>query len=719
MAQIGQPKFAATTEISATGVKHRAETGNFTDDDALRLVVQTVGYAEGHANYRDFYQGWAGALRMYQSQTAVANWGGGQARSNFPFYLLSNSVNAFVPQVMDGIFAEDPPFLLKNRPGTSWETAQAVQNVVAYQLEEIDFRDELEAFVRNMGLFGTGVAKWGWEERTETRNRLKLVKTGVVKQDGFGQDVQFENDDEPDYLEDEDYEYLVARPRFENVVNLKQLIVDPTLDHPRITDAKFVAHRLYMTWDEIEALRDQPGYDIPSKDTVISWFLPPDPEQTEEAPQEQYPISPSLGLQADPRWTQASADMLSKPLEVLEYWTKDDLIVVLQKKLVIRNAKNPYGVIPFLSCNLVNVPGAFWGMGMGQMVGSEQRLQQGIVNIWLDQVALALFGSYIREKGANNSTQNMIAGPGVVLSVDNIDKFKVMERPPPVPEAGLHLQLSQGRVEQLTGSSLATQGIAGSTGHSNTTRTAAGINLIGSASQNAISAYLDRLAGSVFVPFLNAVMDLDRLMPQKVWTRILDEVHDKDDPEFEDLVNADVKFSVKAGSKLRERLAMAQAWPLIAQNLLQQPVINLLGVQKKKINAARLEKMAFIMAGWPNFDSIVEDMTPEDNQRWQMMQPGAAAMMKMKSQQDLQNLKDANKQKQIDQQGEIRFAADALKHSHQGEQNQAKMEHDANQQNLDRAAGEVQRADFRAAAGSESLTGQPNLNGPGFGGANF
>jgi hypothetical protein len=728
MAQINPPGFAATTPIETAGVRRAAKTGAYSDEDALRLVVQTADWNERGSTYKDWANGWSQSLRLYQSQTTAQPWNSGQPRNNFPFFTLANTVKTFVPQVIDGMFEDDPPFLMKNLPGTKFETARAVGAVLNYQInEEIGIRKQISDFVRILGLFGTGIVKWGWDEHEEKRWRYKKRNTTAVVSNGV-KDIAFENQEDPGGLDEEEYDYLVSQPTFENITNLKHVLVDNTLDCSDIRKAKFVIHRIYLTWEEIEELRDQTGYDLPSKDEVISWFLPPDPESVEEAPQEIYPSASALDKLADPRWLKASADMLSQPLEILEYWTNDRTISVLQKKKTIRNIPNPFGVIPFLSCNFLDVPGAFWGMGLGQMVGPEQRLQQGIINIWLDQVTLALFGAYIREKGSNSTTQNIVIGPGTVVDVDNIEKFKNMERPPSIPEAGVHIQLSQGRVEQVAGSSLATSGIAGPSGHSNAVRTAAGVGLLASGAQTGVAYLLDNIANQVFIPFLNELINLNRLMPEKVWRRILNSEplvpaskpgepstpyqKPQEDPEFDDLVNAELKFRISAGSKMKQKLAMAQSLPIIMQTLLQDVVTKDLAIQGKKIDFVKLMKMWFIVSGWPNEDSIIVDMTPEDQQRLQAQSPIAQIQAKGQLQRQQQDHQAELKGKQIDHEQSALMARDITKqHLH--------AELDPNQQNLQRGVNEVQRRDLELEAGPESLTGQPAVGGFGTGGGAF
>ncbi len=473
-----------------------------------------------------------------------------------------------------------------------------------------------------------------------------------------------------------------------------------------------------MTWEQLEELRDDETYDLPSKDELISWFLPPLPEPTVTATEEEYP-SLVMDMRADPRWVQASADALSKPLEVLEYWTNERVVTVLQRKRVLRNADNPYGVLPFLSCNLVNVPGAFWGVGMGEMVGPEQRLQQGIINMWLDQVVLAIVPMFLTKKGENVLTQNLVTGPGLFVRVDDPETIKPFPPPAPVQDAGVHVAMSQSRVEQSTGNSASS--LAGATDTS-VARTAAGVHLAASGPQVIIAKHVDDIAEQVFIPFLEHLVELNRLMPEEVWKRILEAAapvqNDPNNPapppvtpEFEDLVNAGIKFDLLAGTKMRQKQAMAQSLPVMSQTILQKQVIDGLAAQDMVIDFYEFVGMWFTISGWPNKHSLVRKRTPEERQFAQQNSPMALAQMKLQAVQ-AQKQQDLQGKKELQDQKDTSIAArDQLKLA-------TKAEHDENAKNLDEARNQVLRQDFEKSSQPFSTAGQAKLDLPGFGGQN-
>jgi hypothetical protein len=150
---------------------------------------------------------------------------------------------------------------------------------------------------------------------------------------------------------------------------------------------------------------------------------------------------------------------------------------------------------------------------------------------------------------------------------------------------------------------------------------------------------------------------------------------------IDNIRQSSITFEVQAGAKLAERRAMAQALPIMVQYFSQQPVIQALANEGKKISQTSISKMIVESSGWKQYYSIVEDMTPEEKQQAQANQPGAIAQ------------KQAQAQQQI-------IAQKAQATAQLAEQN-----------NMARAANEVLRRSFETSATPEALTGEPGNTG--------
>jgi hypothetical protein len=676
-------------------------TGQWDDDPALRLVIADALRAEAYAGTKAWVAYWPQASILYQSPFEAKYWENTFVpRASIPFFTLATAVNSLVPTVMGGLFYENPPFLIEKRPKTSENAAKAIAAIMGYQLEdeEIEFRRETELGVRNAILFGTGVWKWGWEIFTRERKVYEQKSSSLkIPNPLAGQPEQADNFEvhPEDDIEEVIKEEYIDRPFFEHIINLREILVDPGLRIPDIRKAKYVVHRLFLTFKELDRLRDRPGYTIPSQEELISLFFPPK-EQVEAAPGELAARNPLWDLRAQPRYEDTSEDPFNQPLEVLERWDADTVIVVLQKKVVICNDKNPYGKIPFLSVGWWDIPEAFWGMGLAKTIGSEQRLQQGITNTWLDNASLNLNGVYVRTLGKGQQSQSIRILPGKVYNVEldanGRGDLKPLERTNAVPEAGEHISMSQARVELVSGANEVTaQGVAGGAAHSNLGRTAAGANLIGAGAASRPQDFVEKFVAQVFIPFLYEVAEMNKaLLPKETIHHILDEeleeAYFKEGGTVVDLLNARIVFSTLAGAKMQARRQMAQAMPLLIQLLTNKQTTDQLGIQKKKVNVAQILEDFIEVSGWKTRADWIQDMTPEDEKRYQMNSPAAQQQAKNQGAAKMQQQQHQNKLDLVDQENLARGGREVLRHVLE--------------------AGETPEAQFGAPA-----------SGPGFGGS--
>lgn len=661
--------YAPITKDEAGSV---LSTGLYSDDPALRLVVMDALRAENAEASKAWVMQWTTASSIYQSPHVDRYWEGTMVpKASVPFFTVATAVNSLVPQIIAGLYYENPPFMIQERPGTTSQAARAVQALIGYQLDEINFREELRLGCVNAVLFGTGIWKWGWETFTQERKIYKRKATPIVIKNPLAipgaEDIRIESDDD---LEEEIVEEYIDRPVFENITNLRYVLVDPALNRPDIRKGKFVIHRMYMTVDDLDRLRLRPGFKIPSKSKLLDLFFAPK-ENVDEAGSEIGNSSPMWDAKADPRFSTSTDDPFAQPLEVLERWTDKTYIVILQKKLVLCNDENPYGVIPFSSVGWWDVPEAFWSMGLAKTIGPEQRLQQGITNTWLDQAALNLNGVYVRVLGTNMPTQNIRISPGKIVNVQDKDGFKPLERLPAVPEAAEHISMSQARAEVVSGSSDASsQGVAGSSGHSNLARSATGANMLASGSSSRVGDFVEKLANQVMVPFLSQVHEMNRAMlPPSTMRYILGEEleHEfmRDSGDLIELLNAKVKFSILAAAKMQARKNMAQALPLLVQFLNSPETSSQLAIGGKKIETQEIIRMMFEVSDWKNLNDVVVQMTPEDQQRWQAMQASAQQNSKTAGAQQLEDQKFQHQQQLSDQENTARAAREVLRQAFQ------------------------------------------------------
>ena len=657
------------------------------DEAALRLVCSDALAAESWANTRAWVANWDAASILYQSPFSSQYWEGTQVpRSSVPLFTVATAVNSLNPQIMKGIFSGPDWFKIEARPGTRVQAARAVGSLIRYQMEDIGFAEEVRLGSMNAVLFGTAIFKWGWETFTRERTVYKRKNPPVVLKNPLGADTGAAPITIPETDEDIEEEVIteyIDRPSFEHIVNLREIMPAPGLNVADLSKARFVVHRQYLTWEDLDKLRDRPGFDIPSRQKLLELFFSPK-EEAIASPQELGTRNALWDVRAQPRWMEETKDPFQQPLEVLTRWDNGTMIMVLQKKAVIANTANEYGVIPFLSVGWWDIPEAFWSMGLGKTIGSEQRLQQGITNLWLDNATLNLNGVYTRVKGKTIPTQSIRIAPGKIVEMDEKGAFDVLQRLPAVPEAGQHLALSQQRAEQVSGSSdMGTQGVAGASGHSNAARSATGVNIMAGGAGSRIEEFVDKLCRQVIVRFLYQVHEMNRAMlPVSTIRHILNEelqdAYLKDDKgDTVEFLNARVKFDILAGTKMAAKRTMGQSMPVITQFLTNQQIESQLSIQGKKLDIDEVLRVMFELADFPAYNGFIVQMTPEDQKRWQSMQPGQQVQAQTQA-------KSALLQQEYDRKEQI-----------------------ANEENIARAARDVMRQEFEKNSEPLAETGVP------------
>jgi hypothetical protein len=621
----GNPSAPLNADVNETTINFQQSPS---DENALALCLQDMERSEAFLLEKRWSLEWDRAALLYAAPGDVKFWPGtDHPRAHLSVPLVVTHLEAIAPQVMEGLFGNEPPFSFIPRPGTSDDAAMAHAAIIAYQLENINFKSAFEEGLRHMLLFGTGIWRWGWETHKEKRKTYRRKSEPIVLPSVAGTTVTVHpNTDE---FEVEETEVEISQPTFE-AIDTRHVFMDPNLAVGDIRKGRYVIYRDYLTANDLRRLRGLDGYKIPPDDTLRAIFFQPK-EPTFASPVETVPIVIEQQFAPLPRWMPGSADPLEQPIEVLERWDHENVVVVLNRKVVIRNENHGFGCIPFLSCNYIDIPGSAYGFGLGKLVGGEQRLQQSIINARLDETSLNLMGTYVRKRGTNPAGQNINLRPGGILEDDDPQNFRALPRLPAVPEAYVEIEASEARAERLSGANeLLVQGALPSRGRSSITRTATGVSALAGAAGARLQYLVNRLEHQVFVPFLYAVsqMNTQYLSPTEVSTILDKELGTAYKNDVMDIYNARIKFSVMAGAGMAQKRAMAQSLPILFEFLFQGPIPELLPQLGEKIDVNEAINMLFSATGWKTRPSLIVPMTPEDQQRMAAQSAPAAAIQK-------------------------------------------------------------------------------------------
>jgi hypothetical protein len=402
-----------------------------------------------------------------------------------------------------------------------------------------------------------------------------------------------------------------------------------------------------------------------------------------------------------------TADPLDEPLQILERWDNEKVITVLNERRVIRNEPNPLGRIPFYSVGWWMIQDCFWSIGLGIVLGGDQRLQQGFINVIADIGTLAANQPIIRSRGANINTQQVRSRLGGFIDVtgDPTKALHPMDLPKIQQEMFAIIAASESRTEANTVGNAPTGMGSLTPGHSQGQigRSAAGAGGIMQAANDRLGGLVEDFNRQVFTPFLWAIHEMNKnFLPPTVYRQILgDQLGDSFKVSMQDFMKAGIKsFDVLAGAHMAIKQQMTQSMPLIAQYFTNPALTQQLAdINGEYVDVGEIFHMFTDVGGWGgSYYSVIKPLTDEMKAKRQAQSPAAIAQIRSQGQVAAQKQKG-------DSALQLGAQSAAAKSNQISEEWQA------------RAAGDVIRHSIEAASAPEEITGEPG--GAGFGGSDL
>jgi hypothetical protein len=546
-------------------------------------------------------------------------WPDGKPRANLSMHVTLQAIEKILPALHMSLFGQGKkrPFIVEPVGKTSPEAARANASLLAWAIKQAKLKEEMRVSMKTALTYGFVVGNWGWESKKLRKKVYSKTNDGKMKGEFKEIDIEL--------------------PMYE-CLDLKMVLVDPGLKRQDVQHgAKFVIKQFMTTGYGLAEFRDDPAYkNIPTNEELAFFLAQKDEPTTDSLAESKRAVWREFQAKLESEST--SKDPMMQPLEILEYTTPDRVVTVLQRKLVIRNEENEFGRLPFQSCAFVDVLGSAWGFGIAKLLSGEQRLQQGVINNWIDGLALVLNPVYQLLKGVGPGTQSIPVSPGKVITESGeLKPLLVPDITRPAMEA---VATSDARANEKVGAN------GGANMPNSAMRTAEGVNAFAGDVVQRLQYFLEIFIDLIYIPTLKAFLELmhDHLTIEQVNEILTAEEGKAYEGDISDVYNAELHIDVVAGANMTAKFAAAQLAPMIIQLVSAGPVAEQLEVQGTYFDYSEFATEALDMMGW-DVEQLFKPMTP---QMLQAVKEKNASLQKVQGDLMLQQAKHQDSLSEID-----------------------------------------------------------------------
>lgn len=571
---------------------------------------------------------WNMAEIMLRAWVEPIKWKGSeQFRSHLGIPLVAEQFYSIHSVVNQTLFGGYRVLKVDATSGTPLECALAQEALLKAELKTCGYKGvsaktEMREITYDGLFYGFGVAHYGWN--CIKKNIIKQVQKNKIQSVSIGDvSVNIPTADEDD-IEPTTQVLEINMPVLEHVP-LRRARYAPDLRRgdPRV--AEWFGRIIYPTGYDLDALRNTKGWTIPTRKQIVRITTPQMQDTAATNPLEtlgsntgnpifQQTTTPQKAYPEN--YTERTAhDPLARKFECFDYWTADRHCVILNKEYVLLNETHNFGRPPFLGFCFRNAPDAAAGYGIAFWLTDFQRICQGVINAYLDDMNLNLMGTYTSPAGLNNTAQAQWIFPGKVFKSDPNGEMKPMTRNAIDAKEPLTV-IAQMKTwaASVTGAGPGTLGA--NPGAAGDMRTPAGVDAISGGETVKLQDLIDVISEQVFIPFLEFCIERNgKLKPSQIRAMLSQELGEAFQATPLDVINGTYKVDISAGTKLAAREALNKYMGVL-ETFIQSPgTVENLAVQAMKIDFNGMFEALFDTFGVPYKEKIIVPMTDEDKQR--------------------------------------------------------------------------------------------------------
>ncbi len=587
MPQERQPDNVQNLDLDSEDFKFGQE--EISDIYALNLVQQVFPLSENYRSTSAHDQRWNTNDSLFCGWKDMKVWEGTNIpRASLGIPIVFDQVEAAVPAIYNALFGIGAEwFSVDAEPGTDPQEARALQATMSYILEHCrdnysgSAKAEINLAIIDMCLRGNGGIELGFDQ-------------------------------------------LQRRP-YVKWVDIRDFYIDPGCNTPDVEDCRWIFRRKLMTVEDLESLRGSQGMKIPPKEVLQALAKEGPPfviaDQTKRM-QEAF-----RGIQYQPNSSDYTPVPMDRKIEVLVYYSKTRIIWVLNRKVVIYNASNPYNFFPFAFAPYYIFISRFYGLSIADVQEGNQRYIEALINGRLDELSLAIRPPRIAKRGILMTPSQQKWHPGMVYQAEDPKHMELFQPQNALANIYAEVEYFEKASEKRTGINSMAQGVPRG---GNVNRTATGVQSQMQGANNKLQSIVSNIEDYLILPMLYKLykliqfhMNPEESLPAQTSFGSFGKVSAS-------LYSKPIKFRMNAASRMVTKSELQQVFPFMTQYLLNGQFLGMLEQSGKTINFPEFFEMFQDATGVSKRYSLVRDITEQEMQQRQQQQEQNPETQKMK-----------------------------------------------------------------------------------------
>jgi hypothetical protein len=569
-------------------------------------------------------------------------------RASMGVFLALEQIMALVPRVTAALFGDDRFFEVRPWQDATLSQAQAVYQLLRYQLADlgprglISFREVMNRCFHQMFQYGNMIAEFKWDMRQQQKLRYDRVKVPVkvmVPHPIYGQ-VPMTNGDYREQVQQTLINEIINKPIIQQT-DIRDFYSDPNCPSSNIQEGGYAAtrHLVPVQWI-LDNCKAEAGF-VPFTQSQLIELAKS--KRSSEGDNSKAHTETVRNNSWNPTVDQSSDPALQQ-VELIRYFQRDRQVWMFNRELAM-NQPSEFGCIPFVTMGNVPVQGRWHALSICDLVEGDQRLMEAILNARLDELNLAIHPPIIKPLGMKVANSQRRLRPGVEWEVEDMKQVpQKMEFGEVTQQSYIEVEAADRRVQKVTGNSDLVALGSPSAGGNSANRTAAGINVQAQATNTRTEYLVENIEDQFFVPLLNAVLAMNQkyLDPQQMLQIVGQDGNSLQIDPLE-VLNASVKFEMRGASKMRSQARLQQMLPWYVQTVFNPELLQLWGAQMGI--TPNMEAFSDLLAEAGGFKpkQLFTQLSPQQQQA--MKSPSPDKLLDQQMQQErLQTMQDMGNQ---------------------------------------------------------------------------